>query len=596
MKKHNYYKISLLFCILLINPVYSEIDEQQRKLLETLPPDQRDAILNKIEQADKLTEDIEEKFEKKDTLVRRDEYEDTDKIECPECIYGYEFFKYAPSTFAPTDNISIPSDYVLGPGDLLEVSLFGNEAEKVDSYVSREGIMDIPFIGPVNVLGLTFNQAQELIRKRVSAEVIGSDAYLSLKELRSISVYLLGEAYTPGRYTLSGLSSITNALFVGGGVNKQGSLRNIEVKRNNELITTFDFYEFLLKGSLETDIRLIDGDVIFIPFIENTIKLGGAFKRPYLYEFKVGETLADAIQLAGGFTSNVQNSSNLELSSINGSGRTLKYFNITENLNTELKNGDSLNISGISGLEVKTIKVSGEVVNPGEYSIQKGDTILDILVRAGGYTEESYSEGAVFLRKSIAENQKEGFRRSADELEKTLVNIISEGSIRNLNEYSLAPISSLITRLRNLDPLGRQVVNVDLLKLKSDAYTNFRVEDKDEIYIPKRPNFVSVIGEVLNSSTQRYIPGLSLEEYISLSGGLSDQADRDKVFVILPSGQAKIIKRTLFSRVDNEILPGSTIVVTRDSKPWDALKLTEVITPILADLATSAAAIAAISD
>ena len=204
MKKHNYYKISLLFCILLINPVYSEIDEQQRKLLETLPPDQRDAILNKIEQADKLTEDIEEKFEKKDTLVRRDEYEDTDKIECPECIYGYEFFKYAPSTFAPTDNISIPSDYVLGPGDLLEVSLFGNEAEKVDSYVSREGIMDIPFIGPVNVLGLTFNQAQELIRKRVSAEVIGSDAYLSLKELRSISVYLLGEAYTPGRYTLSG--------------------------------------------------------------------------------------------------------------------------------------------------------------------------------------------------------------------------------------------------------------------------------------------------------------------------------------------------------------------------------------------------------
>ena len=147
-----------------------------------------------------------------------------------------------------------------------------------------------------------------------------------------------------------------------------------------------------------------------------------------------------------------------------------------------------------------------------------------------------------------------------------------------------------------MDPLGRQVVNVDMLKLKSDAYANFRVEDKDEIYIPKRPNFVSVIGEVLNSSTQRYIPGLSLKEYILLSGGLADQADRDKVFIILPSGQAKIMKRTLFSRVDNEILPGSTIVVTRDSKPWDALKLTEVVTPILADLATSAAAIAAISD
>ena len=135
-----------------------------------------------------------------------------------------------------------------------------------------------------------------------------------------------------------------------------------------------------------------------------------------------------------------------------------------------------------------------------------------------------------------------------------------------------------------------------MLSLQSDPYTNFKVEDKDKLHIPKRPNSVSVVGEILNSSTLRYIPGQSLEDYIALSGGLSEQADRDKIFVIFPNGQAKIIKKTLFSRADNEILPGSTIVVTRDSKPWDALKLTEVITPILADLATSAAAIAAISD
>ena len=600
MRIDNFLKFTLLvFFMLLASKSFAALDEQQKALLEQLPPDQRAAFEKKMEQQAKLTEEIEAKFENKETLLERPELEeDFEEKLCEECIYGYDFFQFAPSTFAPTDNTSVPSDYALGPGDKVEIVLYGNDEKTKSSYVSREGILNVPLIGPVNVLGLNFNQASKKIKEKINKGLMGTDVYISLVELRSISVYLLGEAYAPGRFTMSGLSSITNALFVGGGVNKAGSLRNIQVRRNNKTLTTFDFYDFLLKGSLDTDIRLIDGDIIFIPFIENKIKLGGSFKRPYLYEFKQGETVKDIIDIAGGFNSDVLSSSRLELSSIVGSERSLSYYNVKdkEALSIKLNNGDSLNISGQSGLEIQTIKLTGEVRNPGEYAIKKGDKILDIILRAGGFTENSYTEGAVFLRKSVAESQKEGFIRSADELEKTLVNIISEGSIAQLNEFSLAPISSLITKLRQAEPPGRQVVDVDIVRLKSDPYTNFRVEKGDELHIPKRPNSVSITGEVLNSSTQRYVPGLSLEEYLSLAGGLTGQADQDKIFVILPSGQAKIIKKTLFSRSESQILPGSTVVVTRDSKPWDAIKLTEVITPILADLATSAAAIAAISD
>jgi protein involved in polysaccharide export with SLBB domain len=384
-------------------------------------------------------------------------------------------------------------------------------------------------------------------------------------------------------------------LFVSGGVNKEGSLRAIQIKRGGKLIGNFDFYDFLLNGSLESDVRLIDGDVIFIPFIENRVKLGGSFKRPDLYEFIPGETIQDAIRLAGGLKSNVLDAQ-LEISSVDKDlfKRQISYTDINSQI--KLNDLDSINVNSTSGIDVKTIKVSGEVYKPGEYSIQAGDTVLDILERAGGYTQTSYPEGAVFLRKSTAKQQKEGFLRTADELENTMINTITEGTISDLTEFTFAPLNALILRLRTIDPLGRQVADLTWLSLKTDPYKNFRVQDGDEIFVPERPNSVSVLGEVLNPSTLRYEPSYSLSDYLSLSGGLSNQADRERILIIFPNGQAKTPRSGLFQRNTNLILPGSTIVVTRDSQPWDAIKLTTVITPILADLATSAAAIAAISD
>ncbi len=596
-KKNLSLLLSLLFFTSLL---FSELSPEQLKMIEQLPPDQRAGILEKMETASALQDEVEQAFDDNPSLVKKPELRDFKEEDdyCPDCIYGFNFFQFSPSSFSPVNDTPVDSSYILGPGDKLVVDFYGANVENIESTVNREGKIILPFIGPVNFLGMTFEQASKYLETKVQTELIGTEVSLSIKEVRSIGIYLLGEAYKPGKYTLSGLSSVSNALFVSGGVSELGSLRNIQIKRNGKLISTYDFYDFLLYGSLETDIRLQDGDVIFIPFIEDSIRLGGAFKRPHRYELKKGETLKDVIELAGGLNSDVMDGTKIELSTIDrkASKRILSFLDVDTDSGFLISDGDVLNVTSTSGLEPQTIKLKGEIKNPGEYSIQSGDTILDIINRAGGYTDQAFAEGAVYLRKKVAETQKMAFMRSADQLENTIVDVITKDTISSeITEFTLLPLSTLIDRLRNEEPVGRMVVRLDYLNLKTNPIDNILVKDRDELHIPKRPNFVSIVGEVLNATSIGFDPDLSVDEYIELAGGLNDSADQDKIFIILPNGKSQLVKKSLFSST-NYLLPGSTIVISRDARPFDAISLTQIITPILADLATSAAAIAAISD
>ena len=587
-----------LFILLFSQISMSEISNEQKMLLDSLPPDQRGGILEKMETASDLEKELEETFESESPMIKKSELRNIKDSElyCETCIYGYNFFQYSPTTFAPVSRTPITANYLLGPGDKLLINFYGNNDKEVEATISREGKLVLPMIGPVNLLGKTFQEAKDFLNNKVKAELIGTDIDLSLVDLRSINVYILGEAYKPGRYVMSGLSSVSNALFVSGGVNEKGSLRNIEIKRDNKVISIYDFYDFLLRGSLQTDIALQDGDVVFIPFFEDTVTVGGAFKRPHKYEFKKGETVLDAINLAGGYSPEVLGNPIIRLSSIDTikKVRKLEYLE-TDQLNLSLNNGDMINISSVSGVTPETIKLTGEFTNPGEYSIQSGDTILDIIDRAGGFSERAYFQGAIFLRESVAESQKAAYLRSADQLENTIVDVITKDTIEEVTEFTLAPISSLITRLRLEEPIGRMVVNLDVLKLKTDPFANFSVQGGDTLHLPKRPNYVSIVGEVLNSTTVGFNPQLEVDNYIELAGGLSDSADPDKIFVVFPDGRSRLVKDTYF-RSNVELLPGSTIVISRDSRPFDVINITQIVTPILADLATSAAAIAALSD
>tara|TARA_B100000242_G_scaffold139765_1_gene99247 strand:+ start:132 stop:1937 length:1806 start_codon:yes stop_codon:yes gene_type:complete len=596
--------LNIAFALLISIFPYSVIGQddlppEQLAMLEQLPPDQRESIKEKLRVATGLQGEIEQAFEEVISLVKKPELKDLKDQDgyCSECIYGFNFFQFSPSTFAPSDDTPINSSYSMGPGDKLLVNYYGSDEKTEEVFVNREGIVVLPLLGPVNVTGMTYGEASKYIQDKAKSELIGTQINISIREVRSVGVYVLGEAYKPGKYLLSGLSTVTNALFISGGVNKKGSLRNIQIKRDNKTVATYDFYDFLLKGSLDSEVTLQDGDIIFIPFIENSVIMGGAFKRPHRYEFKEGETLRDVVELAGGFDTEVMDGSRIELSTLDRSAstRSLTYLNLAEDAKKLIKDGDVLNVSFTSGLTPQSITLTGEVKNPGEYSIRPGETILEIINRAGGYTDEAYFQGAVFLRKAVAKSQKEAFARSADQLENTIVDVITNNAGSSISESTLVPLSNLITKLRLEEPPGRMVVDLDTLKLKTDPIANFPVKNRDSLFIPERPSFVSIVGEVLNATTVGFNPDLSVDEYIDLAGGLNDAADRDKIFVILPDGKSQLVKRSLFSS-STYILPGSTIVITRDSRPFDAISLTQIITPILADLATSAAAIAAISD
>ena len=179
--------------------------------------------------------------------------------------FGYDLFEGVPSTFAPVSDIQVPRDYVVGPGDKLEIQLYGNEPASYSLTVERDGRINFPKLGPISLIGMTFENARAAIEQRVAKQLIGSRVSVTMGDLRSIRVFVLGEAEKPGSYTVSGLSSMTNALFVSGGVKKIGSLRNIQLKRNGKLITVLDLYDLLLHGDTSRDRQLLPGDVIFIP-------------------------------------------------------------------------------------------------------------------------------------------------------------------------------------------------------------------------------------------------------------------------------------------------------------------------------------------
>ena len=260
----------------------------------------------------------------------------------------------------------------------------------------------------------------------------------------------------------------------------------------------------------------------------------------------------------------------------------------------KIKNNDTLNVSSLSGIAQENFVIEGEVKYPGVYTIQENDTLLSLVDRAGGFTERAYSKGAIFTRLGVAASQKQAFQQSADRLEETIANALVSGSIE-LNEFTLTAISKVITKLRQMDPIGRQVVDVNYLRLKSDPLLDFEVFDGDALVIPRRQSSVHIVGEVTNPVSLMYDPELSIRGYISRAGGFTSSADSDRTLVITPDGVTKVYRSRIFGKGDN-ILPGSTLVVSRSTRPFDAISITQIITPILADLATSAAAIAAISD
>lgn len=295
--------------------------------------------------------------------------------------FGYDLFAGSPTTFAPVTEVPVPAKYTLGPGDVLKIQLWGSQSLRLELTVSRDGTIEFPERGPVSVAGLTFQQAREQITRIVSEQYIGVKAAVSLGELRSIRIFVLGETRTPGSYSVSSLSTITNALYVSGGIKSTGSLRNVQLKREGRLIGTLDLYDMLLRGDTSNDARLQPGDVIFIPPVGPRVGIDGEVYRPALYEIDKGTSLQELVTLAGGLTPQAYP----QITKIERTNddflRIIAEADLTQTSGKQakVKFGDRIFIASIADVTGQYIEVRGAATREGKYAWVPGMRVSSVI-------------------------------------------------------------------------------------------------------------------------------------------------------------------------------------------------------------------------
>ncbi len=296
--------------------------------------------------------------------------------------YGLTLFDREVSTFAPTDDATVPSDYRLGVGDHITIDLFGTENNHYDLQVTRDGEINIPKLGPISLAGLTFEDAREFIRSRVAEELLGAQASVSMGRLRAINVFLAGEVAVPGAYSVSALTTISQALFQVGGISDIGSLRNIQVKRNGNVVQTFDTYSLLLHGDSSNDIRLRSGDVVFVPPYTGMVTISGAVKRPMIYEYVDGESIRDVVTMAGNLTPEAYASGISVVSKALGKSLPeVKNIDLDDSSDASylLKDGDVVTVPISTDNLKNAVTIEGAVVRPGIYGWVEGQRVSDLM-------------------------------------------------------------------------------------------------------------------------------------------------------------------------------------------------------------------------
>jgi polysaccharide export outer membrane protein len=417
--------------------------------------------------------------------------------------FGYDLFSGMPSTFAPATDVPVPAEYVVGPGDTLEIQLIGTTRGRYALVVGRDGRVNFPDLGPIMVSGLRFDEVRALIEKRVSEQLIGTQVSVTMGELRSIRVFVLGDVTTPGSYTVSGLSTMTNALFVSGGISKIGSLRNIQLKRAGRTVSTLDLYDLLLRGDTSGDARLLPGDVIFVPPVGATVGLAGEVRRPAIYELKSQTTAAQLLQLGGGLlpqadptiatlerVNDQQQRVTLDVDLSSASGRELI-----------LQDGDTLRVPTIRPILENSITISGHVHRPGEYQFTPGMRLLDVLPSLDELMPNADQRYILVRREIPADRQIKVF--SAD-LEKALDEPNGAANFELAARDQIFVFDRESGRDRIIQPLLRE------LRLQS------RIDEPT----PE----VSVAGKIKIPGTYPLEPGMRISDLLRAGGSLDEAA------------------------------------------------------------------------
>jgi protein involved in polysaccharide export with SLBB domain len=698
----------------------------------------------------------------------------------------------------------VPPDYVLGPGDSIRVQLFGNVNGIYEFEVTRDGILNLPELGPVTVAGLPFSEFRTDLNRRVQEMLIGTQVSVTMGRLRSIRIFVLGDANRPGSYVVNSLATISSALYYSGGISEIGSLRNIQLKRRGMLVVTLDLYDLLLNGDTSGDRRLQPGDVIFVPPLGGTVGVGGAVRRPAIYELNGDTNVSEVIHLAGGLLPEAfpdaarlerisaskervvisvdadstdgatvrvtggdtliipevlrelndsvvlaghvqrpgpyqwragmrltdliptaldlnpgadadyvlvrrEDSSNrrmhvvsaklskawtepaspenlalrardtihvfslafgrqrviapimeelqlqsrfgepyrqvqvagqlkapgtyplepgMRVSDLIRAGGNLseeaytleaeltRYaviddeYRVTEVIDVDfdailrgvetadlmLAEHDHLSISTIAEWDSEwSVTLDGEVKFPGEYRVRRGESLRQVLDRAGGLTEESFPQGAIFIRESLKEREQEQIDLLARRLEADLTSL-SLQTVDTTGAETLSTGKALLDQLRSTEAVGRLVIDLEQIAARApgvDLLIDVELKDGDRLLVPTKSQVVTVIGEVQQSTSHLYQPDLSRDDYLEMSGGITRRADKKHIYVVRASGAVVTSNRSKWfgRRGNTEIRPGDTIVAPLETDRLRPLTFWTNVTQILYQGALAVAAI-----
>ena len=525
-------------------------------------------------------QELEQRLGSDDRLVAEEESK----------LYGADFFNTFQTTYMPINEPNPDSSYLLDIGDRLEIQLIGQNDYIEDFYINRDGAISLPDIGKITIAGLSLDEASKLIKSKVNSAFIGTEAYISLSEIRDVNVLISGNAENPGIYTLSGNSNILHALSVSGGINEYGSLRKINLIRDNEVIESLDLYDLLINGEYDLKKRLRSGDVIFVEPRKNVVTIYGAVNRPAKYEVLSEQNILSIIGYANGMKRTADRE-NISLERIlDGTLKTIPIRNEIQFESIKAIDGDLIYIREYP---YRNAKISGAVVKPGNYAMASGETLNDLIEKAGGTTENAYLFGGVYLN----EDAKAVNKKSAQLLYNLFLdNILSMSEKAVGSGFDLTAVVGLAQELKKSESNGRVVVDL----LDEDSLNLNYIKDGDELIIPENNNVVYIYGEVSSEGAVMFDSNQDLDFFVNKSGGFKDAADLGSIYVLHPNGESELYskKRSLFEsspKREIKIYPGSIIFVPRELDESTPRRLAaQAYISILGNLGIALASLAAL--
>ncbi len=486
---------------------------------------------------------------------------------------------------------SVPADYVIKPGDEVALTLWGSVDADLRLLVDRAGRIAVPRVGAIQVAGLRHADLADAISHRVGQVFKNFQLTATLGQLRAVRVFVTGYAQRPGSLNVSSLASVLHVVMRAGGPSAAGSFRNIQLRRAGKEVAQFDLYELLLKGDRKADQVIQSDDVIHIGPVGTQVGVIGSVNQQAVFELKPGETLGDALQMAGGYNAVADRSRvAIERLADRATGRVAEVA-MPAQQGTALGTGDLVRVfSAINAVlpkdkQRKRVRVEGEVAHPGDYILPAGSTTADAIAAAGGLSPAAFLFGTEFSRESVRTTQQENYDRALRDLETDMAKNQASRRAGTVEEVSsqganAAANARLIERLRLVRPTGRVV-----LPLAPDAtqLPTLALEDGDRLYIPSQRSSVGVFGSVFNAGNFIYNTGRTTEDYLKLAGGPTRGADKDSMFVIRANGSVVSARQSASMWSGNttfnstSTLPGDTLFVPeemnkstfiQDAKDW----------------------------